>query len=75
MKENGRDGIIVGVSSLTQLESNLRDIQKGPLPEEVVEALDKAWLITKPTAPDYWHLDLKYTYNTKQVLFGPKSIA
>ncbi|KAF7597570.1 hypothetical protein BBP40_000048 [Aspergillus hancockii] len=75
IKDNGRDGIIVGVSSLAQLESNLKDIQKGPLPEEVVEALDKAWLITKPTAPDYWHLDLKYTYNTKHALFGPQSTA
>ncbi|KAB8211328.1 NADP-dependent oxidoreductase domain-containing protein [Aspergillus parasiticus] len=75
MKDNGRDGIIVGVSSFAQLESNLKDVQKGPLPEEVVEALDKAWLISKPTAPNYWHLDLKYTYNTQQALFGPKSTA
>ncbi|KAB8237392.1 NADP-dependent oxidoreductase domain-containing protein [Aspergillus alliaceus] len=75
IKGNGRDGIIIGVSNFAQLESNLRDIQKGPLPEEVVEALDKAWLIVKPTAPDYWHLDLKYTYDTRQALFGPKSTA
>ncbi|KAI9931893.1 hypothetical protein ASPWEDRAFT_40325 [Aspergillus wentii DTO 134E9] len=70
MKDNGRDGIVVGVSSLAQLESNLRDIEKGPLPEEVVEVLDKAWLIAKPTAPNYWHLDLKYSYDTR-ALFKP----
>ncbi|KAE8153849.1 NADP-dependent oxidoreductase domain-containing protein [Aspergillus avenaceus] len=75
IRENGHDGIIVGVSSLAQLESNLRDIQKGPLPEEVVEALDKAWLITKPTAPNYWHLDLKYTYDTKEAISGLKQKA
>lgn len=75
MTDNGRDGIIIGVSSFAQLESNLKDVQKGPLPEEVVEALDKAWLISKPTAPNYWHLDLKYTYNTQQALFGSKSTA
>ncbi|PYI06851.1 aflatoxin B1-aldehyde reductase GliO-like protein [Aspergillus sclerotiicarbonarius CBS 121057] len=75
IKDNGRDGIIVGVSSLAQLENNLKDIQKGPLPEEVVEALDKAWLVTKPSAPNYWHLDLKYTYDTKEVLFKPTSKA
>ncbi|KAI9369196.1 NADP-dependent oxidoreductase domain-containing protein [Aspergillus egyptiacus] len=70
--KDGRDGIIIGVSSFSQLESNLEDVQKGPLPEEVVEALDKAWLITKPTTPNYWHLDLKYTYNTQEALFKPK---
>ncbi|KAL3467995.1 NADP-dependent oxidoreductase domain-containing protein [Aspergillus heterothallicus] len=73
--KDGRDGIIIGVSSLSQLESNLRDVLKGPLPEEVVEALDKAWLITKPTAPDYWHLELKYTYDTQAALFKPRSKA
>lgn len=73
MDGNGRDGVVVGVSSLSQLESNLRDLQKGPLPEEVVEVLDKAWLITKPTTANYWHLDLKYTYDTKEALFKPKN--
>ncbi|GKZ34081.1 hypothetical protein AbraIFM66950_004219 [Aspergillus brasiliensis] len=75
IKDHGRDGIVVGVSSLSQLESNLKDIQKGPLPEEVVEALDKAWLVTKATAPDYWHLQLKYTYDTKEALFKPNAKA
>ncbi|KAJ9294386.1 hypothetical protein DTO271G3_6961 [Paecilomyces variotii] len=73
IKDGGRDGIIIGVSSLSQLESNLRDIEKGPLPEEVVEALDQAWLITKPTTANYWHLDLKYTYNTQEALFAPRA--
>ncbi|KAL4915937.1 NADP-dependent oxidoreductase domain-containing protein [Aspergillus aurantiobrunneus] len=72
---DGRDGIILGVSSFAQLESNLKDVQKGPFPEEVIEALDKAWLIAKPTAPDYWHLDIKYTYNTREALFKPRSKA
>ncbi|KAL3479768.1 NADP-dependent oxidoreductase domain-containing protein [Aspergillus californicus] len=75
IKDNGRDGIIVGVSSFAQLESNLKDVQKGPLPEEVVEALDKAWLITKATTPNYWHLDLNYTYDTQEALFKPKAKA
>ncbi|PWY94796.1 aflatoxin B1-aldehyde reductase GliO-like protein [Aspergillus sclerotioniger CBS 115572] len=75
MNDHGRDGILVGVSSLAQLESNLKDIQKGPLPEEVVEALDRAWLVAKSSAPNYWHLDLKYTYDTKEVLFKPTSKA
>ncbi|KAL2869305.1 aldo/keto reductase family protein [Aspergillus lucknowensis] len=73
IKDNGRDGIIIGVSSFSQLESNLRDVQKGPLPKEVVDALDDAWLLAKATAPDYWHLELKYTYDTQEALFNPKS--
>jgi aflatoxin B1 aldehyde reductase len=54
-KEGGHDGVIIGVSSLKQLEGNLGDLEKGPLPEEVVEALDYAWVnITKATSPLYW---------------------
>jgi len=36
----GGDGVIIGCSSLAQLESNLKDFEKGPLPEEVTAALD-----------------------------------
>ena len=72
MKDGGRDGVIIGVSSFGQLESNLKDLEKGPLPDEVVKVLDEAWLITKPTTPNYWHLDLKYTYDTHEALFNKK---
>jgi aryl-alcohol dehydrogenase-like predicted oxidoreductase len=34
------DGVIIGCSSPEQLESNLTDFGKGPLPDEVVSALD-----------------------------------
>lgn len=70
---SSRDGIIIGVSSFEQLQANLADVEKGPLPEEVVKALDEAWLVAKTTTADYWHLDLKYTYNTVEALFGPKA--
>lgn len=72
MDNGGRDGVLVGVSSLAQLETNLADLQKGPLPEEVVQALDQAWLIAKSESPNYWHLDLKYTYDTQKAVFGSK---
>jgi len=52
--KGGNDGVIIGVSSSKQLESNLADLEKGPLPEEVVKILDEAWMITKPTAPNYF---------------------
>lgn len=58
--KEGNDGIIIGVSSLDQLKSNLDDLEKGPLPKEVVNALDEGWRLAVPTTPNYWHLDLKF---------------
>ncbi|KAI0470432.1 Aldo/keto reductase [Xylariaceae sp. FL0804] len=52
--KGGNDGVIVGVSSFAQLEGNLRDCEKGPLPDDVLKALDKAWLIAKTSTPNYF---------------------
>ncbi|KAF9730249.1 aldo/keto reductase [Paraphaeosphaeria minitans] len=68
--DGGNDGLIIGASSLSQLDNNLAVIKKGPLPKEVVDALDDGWLAAKPTTPDYWHMDLEYTYDTQKALFG-----
>ena len=55
LKDGGNDGIIIGVSSLKQLEGNLADCEKGPLPEEVVKALDEAWEeYMKGRGASYW---------------------
>lgn len=51
---DGNDGLVIGISSLKQLEANLNEVEKGPLPEEVVKTLDDAWQITKPTCDTYW---------------------
>lgn len=48
------DGIILGASSAKQLEQNCKDSGKGPLPEEVVAALDKARRIVGLDVPPYW---------------------
>lgn len=68
--KDGNDGIIIGVSSLAQLENNIDNFEKGPLPEEVVQALDQAWLLCKAESVNYWHGDLVYKYDPQQVLFG-----
>jgi aflatoxin B1 aldehyde reductase len=60
---DGNDGIIVGASSVKQLNETLEDIEKGPLPEDVLKVLDEAWEITRSSAPTYWNLDLKYGYD------------
>lgn len=52
--KGGNDGVIIGVSSFSQLEGNLQDLEKGPLPDDVVKALDDAWLVAKPTTPNYF---------------------
>lgn len=67
---NGNDGILIGVSSIAQLEDNLNNLEKGPLPEEVVQALDEAWQISKAESVNYWHGDLTYTYDVQNALFG-----
>jgi len=48
------DGVILGASSASQLEQNIEDSDKGPLPQELVVALDEAWLKVKANAPTYW---------------------
>lgn len=52
--KGGNDGVVIGVSNFQQLEGNLKDVEKAPLPEDVVEALDRAWLVAKATAAPYW---------------------
>ncbi|KAI9805119.1 MAG: hypothetical protein M1825_000953 [Sarcosagium campestre] len=37
------DSIILGASRLTQLESNIKDIRGGPLPEEVIKVVEQMW--------------------------------
>ena len=69
VKDDGGDGVIIGVSSASQLESNMKDLEKGPLPEGVLKAVDEAWLVAKAQTPPYWHGELVYHYDTKQALF------
>lgn len=51
---NAQDGIIIGVSSIQHLEQNLTDLDKAPLPKEVVEAFDAAWEHVKVACPKYF---------------------
>jgi aflatoxin B1 aldehyde reductase len=68
--KNANAGIIVGVSKVEHLRDNLSCLESGPLPDEVVKALNAAWIVAKTETPNYLHLDLKYTYDTQQELFG-----
>ncbi|KAJ4355902.1 uncharacterized protein N0V89_003927 [Didymosphaeria variabile] len=52
--QGGNDGIILGISSYEQLEQNIEACEKGPLPQTVVDVLDKAWERTRGDAATYW---------------------
>ena len=50
------DAVIIGASSLSQLQQNLSALDKGPLPDAVVAAFEAAWAISKADSPDYFTL-------------------
>jgi len=68
--KDGNDGVIVGVSRLEQLGENLDALERGPLPDDVVRALDEAWRVSKGDTTNYWHGTVEYGYDTVKVLFG-----
>ncbi|KAF9966567.1 Aflatoxin B1 aldehyde reductase member 2 [Mortierella alpina] len=48
-----KDGIIIGVNEVAQLEQNLQDLEKGPLPQAMVDAFDAAWRQAMPGSKHY----------------------
>ncbi|KZS98928.1 Aldo/keto reductase [Sistotremastrum niveocremeum HHB9708] len=55
LKREFGDAVIIGASSLKHTEANLVDLEKAPLPEEVVQRLDDAWDLVKAVAKPYAH--------------------
>lgn len=45
------DSVILGSSRIEQIEENVNDIAKGPLPQSVVDALQSLWDSVKDDAP------------------------
>uniref|UniRef100_A0A8C8TJ92 Aldo-keto reductase family 7, member A5 (aflatoxin aldehyde reductase) n=1 Tax=Peromyscus maniculatus bairdii TaxID=230844 RepID=A0A8C8TJ92_PERMB len=48
------DAVILGMSSLEQLEQNLAATEEGPLEAAVVEAFDQAWNLVAHECPNYY---------------------
>ncbi|KAK6538077.1 hypothetical protein TWF694_010963 [Orbilia ellipsospora] len=48
------DAIIIGASSSKQLKENLENLAKGPLPDEVLKALDDGWDTVKGVCVPYF---------------------
>ena len=55
LKREFGDAIIIGASSAKQLDDNLANLEKGPLPEEVLKAFDEGWAKVKGIAGSYFH--------------------
>ena len=53
LKQERGDGVIIGASRPDQLEESLINFEKGPLPEDVVEAIENGWKAIKGVAPQY----------------------
>ncbi|EWC43670.1 hypothetical protein DRE_01557 [Drechslerella stenobrocha 248] len=43
LSKDAGDAVILGASNLKHLASNLDDVEKGPLPEAVVKAINEGW--------------------------------
>lgn len=50
------DAVIVGASKLKHLKQNMLAIKAGPLSNDIVEAFENAWSISKVDAPEYFTL-------------------
>jgi len=48
------DAIIIGASSMQQLEQNMKTVENGKLPQKIVDALDLAWFEAKSESPEYF---------------------
>jgi aflatoxin B1 aldehyde reductase len=55
LKKELGDKVIIGASSETQLDMNLRDFEGETLPDDVVEALNRGWEICRGMAWKYFH--------------------
>lgn len=54
MKREHGDSVIIGASTTAQLEQNLVDLEKGALPEDVLQALDEAYRVVQHRAASYF---------------------
>lgn len=50
------DAILIGASKLHHLQQNMETVKAGPLPADVVDAFEKAWIVSKKDSPEYFTL-------------------
>uniref|UniRef100_A0A3Q3WX83 NADP-dependent oxidoreductase domain-containing protein n=1 Tax=Mola mola TaxID=94237 RepID=A0A3Q3WX83_MOLML len=54
LKGDHGDGVIIGMSTMEQLQQNLAASEEGPLDERVVAAFDEAWNLVTHECPNYF---------------------
>lgn len=69
------DGVIIGMSTMEQLQQNLAAAEEGPLDERVVAAFDEAWNLVAHECPNYfrWRAKISVPSNISQVYAENKS--
>lgn len=50
------DAILIGASKLDHLKENMNAVKAGPLPEDVVNAFEKAWVVCRGDSREYFTL-------------------
>ncbi len=50
------DAIIIGASKINHLRQNMAAVKAGPLPQEILETFEKAWIICESKSPEYFTL-------------------
>ena len=50
------DAILIGASKLNHLKQNMDSVKEGPLPDDIAQAFDAAWIVTKRDSPEYFTL-------------------
>lgn len=63
------DVVIIGASSTEQLESNLVNLEKGPLPNDVLKALDEGWAKVMGISWKYLALNVIVVKGVSKVCF------
>lgn len=53
---NRGDAILIGASKLNHLVQNMDAVKAGPLTEDMVNAFEQAWMLTKGDSPEYFTL-------------------
>ncbi|KAF8944530.1 hypothetical protein BGZ47_004124 [Haplosporangium gracile] len=60
-----KDGILIGASKVEQLEETLTELDKSPLPKEMIKAFDEAWEHVQPIARSYFIAENARSRRTK----------
>ncbi|KAI0022612.1 aflatoxin B1 aldehyde reductase member 2 [Xylariomycetidae sp. FL0641] len=71
--EDDGDGVVVGFANLRQLADNLDALEKGPLPQALLPALDRARRLARADEGPYWQMPMRYGYDTLEYLYGEGS--